>query len=55
MNNLLPFFWRYISFFFGISLLAFFECNFFEDFFETLVILSAILLPIISPVASTVL
>ena len=45
----------YLSF--GISLLASFddnsfECNSFGDFFETLVILSAILLPLKSPVAS---
>ena len=44
---------------FGISLLASFECNSFEGnslgkFFETLVILSAVLLPIKSPVASAV-
>ena len=42
---------------FGISLLASYECNFGEGsvfgvFFETLVILSAILLPIKSPVPS---
>ena len=47
----------YLSF--GISLLASFndnsiEWNSFGDFFETLVILSAMLLPIKSPVASTV-
>ena len=47
----------YLSF--GISLMTSSdgnsgECNFFEDFFETLVILSAILLPIKSPVASAV-
>ena len=39
---------------FGISLLASFKGNSFEDFYETLVILSAILLPIKSPVASAV-
>ena len=44
---------------FGISLLALFdnnsfECNSFGCFFQTLVILSAILLPIKSPVASAV-
>ena len=47
----------YISF--GISLLASFECNSFEcnsveDFFEALVILSAILIPIKSPVPPAV-
>ena len=47
----------YLSF--GISLLASFDDNSFEfnslgGFFETLVILSAILLPAKSPVASTV-
>ena len=47
----------YLSF--GISLLASFEsnsssCNFFVDFFYVLVILSAILLPIKSPVTSAV-
>ena len=47
----------YLSF--GISLLASFECNHvecnsLEDFFEELVIYSAILLPIKSPVASAV-
>ena len=47
----------YLSF--GISLLApfddnSFECNSFGDFFETHVILSAVLLPIKSPVASAV-
>ena len=47
----------YVSF--GISLLASFddnsfECNCLGDFFETLVILSAILLPIQSPVSSAV-
>ena len=56
------FFWWFVSFFgASISLLAssFFKCNSIEcnsvgDFFKTLVILSAILLPIKSPVASTV-
>ena len=48
-----------IYIFFGISLLASFddnsfECNSLGDFIETLVILSAILLPIKSPVASAV-
>ena len=43
----------------GILLLASFECNFVEgnfseDFFEEFVILSAILLPIKSPIASDV-
>ena len=47
----------YLSF--VVSLLAsfydnYFECNSFGHFFETLVILSAILLPIKSPVASVV-
>ena len=47
----------YLSF--GISLLAsfddnYFECNSFGNFFDMLVILSAILLPIKSPVASAV-
>ena len=42
----------YLSF--GISLLASFEWNSAEDFFETLVILSATLFPIKPPVASTV-
>ena len=47
----------YLSF--GISLLASFhdnsgECNSFEDFLKTLIILSAILLPVKSPVASAV-
>ena len=47
----------YLSF--GISLLASFEgnsvkCNYFGDFFEELVILSAILLAIKSPIASAV-
>ena len=43
---------------FDISILFFasskllFECNYFEVFFETFVILSAILLPIKSPVAT---
>ena len=51
----------YLLFDSSISLLAssFFECNSVDhssvgDFFETLVILSAILLPIKSPVASAV-
>ena len=46
----------YILFGASISLLAssFFECNFVEDFFETLAILSAILLPVKSSVASAV-
>ena len=48
----------YLSFGIFISLLSlsklFFECNSFEDFFETLVNLSPILLPIESPVVSTV-
>ena len=38
----------------GISLLALSKCNSFKDFVETLVISSAILLPIKSPVASAV-
>ena len=47
----------YLSF--GISLLVSFEsnsssCNFFVDFFDTLVILSAILFSIKSPVPSSV-
>ena len=47
----------YLSF--GISLLASFECNSirsnsFGDFFDVLVILSATVLPIKSPVASAV-
>ena len=43
----------YLSF--GISISSSFcECNSLGDFFETLVILSAILLPIKSPVASAV-
>ena len=47
----------YLSF--GISLFALFDCNssscdFFVVFFETLVILSAVLLPTRSPVASAV-
>ena len=43
----------YLSF--GISILfSFFNCNSLGDFFETLVILSAILLPIKSPFASAV-
>ena len=43
----------YLSF--GISISSSFcECNTLGDFFETLVILSAILLPIKSPVASAV-
>ena len=47
----------YLSF--GILLLASFDCNFVagnfsEDFFEEFVILSAILLPIKSPIASDV-
>ena len=59
-NNLLSFFSGYIYLSFGISI-SFFassklfcERNSFEDFFETFVILSAILLPIKSPVASAV-
>ena len=44
----------YLFFGIGISLLASFGDNSFENFFETLVILSAILLPIKSPVASAV-
>ena len=46
----------YLSFGASDSSLAslFCECNFAEDFFETLVILSAILLPIKSPVVSAV-
>ena len=60
---MLPLFWRYVSFFdTSASLLvsSFFEwnsveCSSAEDFFETLVILSVILLPIKSTVASTVL
>ena len=49
----------YLSFGVSDSSLAslfcgFLECNSIEDFFETLVILSAILLPIKSPVASAV-
>ena len=49
----------YLSFGTSISLLASLLCECFEDFFgcnfvETLVILSAILLPIKSPVASAV-
>ena len=39
---------------FGISLLASFNYKFLGDFFDVLVILSAILLPIKSPVASAV-
>ena len=42
----------YLSF--GVSLLTLFECNFFGDFFDVLVILSAFLLPLKSPVASVV-
>ena len=42
----------YLSF--GISLLASSESNLLGDFFEKLVILSAILLPIKSPVASAI-
>ena len=42
----------YLSF--GISLLASFECNSLGDYFEELVILSAILLPSKSPVASPI-
>ena len=46
----------YLSFGVSVSSFAslFCERNFVEDFFETLVILSAILLPIKSPVASAV-
>ena len=43
----------YLSFSISISS-SFCECNSLGDFFETLVILSAILLPIKSPVASAV-
>ena len=44
----------YLSFGFSISLLALLFCNSLEYFFETLVILSAVLLPIKSAVASAV-
>ena len=53
----MPFFWGNVSFFFGSSISSFcnsLECNSVGDLFERLVILSAILLPIESPVASAV-
>ena len=43
----------YLSFGISVSFKLFCECNFLEDF-QALVILSAILLPIKSPVASAV-
>ena len=52
----MPFFWRHVSVF-GASISSS-ECDFLEfsaeNFFEALVILSAILSPIKSPVASAV-
>ena len=55
MNNFCLFFGEiYLSF--GISLLTSFDCiSSLCDFFDALVILAAILLPIKSPVASAVL
>ena len=60
MNNFVPFFWIYIYIYIyilGISLSRPFVTVselFHWDFFETFVILLAILLPIKSPVASAV-
>ena len=57
----MSFFWRYVSFLLVLVSLSsslfcnLLECNSVEDFFETFIILSTILLPVKSPVASAVL